>query len=205
MLNNFIKKIKINLLYIKNKLLFFIKLVNLKLIFNIAYFYVVYDCFTTIKNHSLFICSSLNTFINYINPSNLSIFLSFYFILSLRFFIFLKLKNSIKLKSLKLSNNSILISNNSYNKLYLQVLYYVYNKTTLIVNINYLYYWYLTFINCNIKNSYFLNYTVISLLDILKPINWYTVFKRHSYFGFYRITRQRWTELKSEEVNYLKY
>lgn len=34
---------------------------------------------------------------------------------------------------------------------------------------------------------------------------WYPLFKRHSYFGYFRAMRQRWGEVKSEEMNRLKY
>ncbi len=34
---------------------------------------------------------------------------------------------------------------------------------------------------------------------------WYPLYKRHSYFGYFRSMRQRWGEVKTEEVNRLKY
>jgi len=34
---------------------------------------------------------------------------------------------------------------------------------------------------------------------------WYPLFKRHSYYGYFRSMRQRWGEIKTEEFNRLKY
>ncbi len=34
---------------------------------------------------------------------------------------------------------------------------------------------------------------------------WYPLYKRHSYFGYFRSMRQKWGEVKTEEINRLKY
>ena len=34
---------------------------------------------------------------------------------------------------------------------------------------------------------------------------WYPLFKRHSYFGYFRSMRQKWVEVKSEEITRFKY
>ncbi len=45
-----------------------------------------------------------------------------------------------------------------------------------------------------------------SVISRLFSINyWYPLYKRHSYFGYFRSMRQKWGELKTEEVNRLKY
>lgn len=52
-----------------------------------------------------------------------------------------------------------------------------------------------------LKSQYFIYLIVFGLTRV----QWHTVFKRHSIFGFYRISRQTWVELKTEEINALKY
>ncbi len=80
--------------------------------------------------------------------------------------------------------------------------YVAYSLNNIYANIVYL---------CQVLlNNKFLNIFLLSTISSVifpnfKSIYWYPIFKRHSIFGYYRIARQNWVELKSEEVNYLKY
>jgi hypothetical protein len=191
MFNNFIKKIKLNLLTIKNKFLFFIKLINFNLFFNFFYFYIICSCFISIESYNTFFFQFLYNIIFFINPVlNIFIFLFFYFFISLTPVFLNVFKNLTNFKSSKifsLNSNNVVYSTS--NSVYLQFLYYLYNKSSFIININYLYYWYLSFINYYYFNNFLIRFFV-NFIYTSKPIYWYTVFKRHSIFGFYRSNRQ---------------
>lgn len=59
-----------------------------------------------------------------------------------------------------------------------------------------------------IKIIFNLNKIDISYAYLLISTNslyWYTIFKRHSYFGVYRSNRHDWIDQRLEESNFLKY
>lgn len=214
MFNSFVKKLKTNILYIKSNLLFFIKLVKFNYLLNILYLIIIFDCLININSYNFFICSFIDKFFYFINPLySLIVFLTFYFLISIKDIIILKLKNLIKLKNTKfnLSNSKLItqnyyVDNNNFNNIFLFSLYYIYNITSIKVVISYIYNWYLNFFKYNFSNLFISRFILNKLLlENVKPINWYPIFKRHSIFGYYRINRQRWVELKSEEINYIKY
>jgi hypothetical protein len=206
MFNIFVKRIKISISNIKDKFTSFVKLVNISLIFNAIYFIIVYDCIAHFKDQSLFMLPFFDSLLTRFNPNNLSLFILVLFIISI--------KNIIQnyfysTTSLKTTNTNYLMSSNAsafnYNSVYLYLLYITYNLNSMLININYLYFWLRTFITFNLKKLFLINFCIQYISHITKQISWYTVFKRHSFFGFYRVSRQRWTELKTEEINYLKY
>lgn len=93
----------------------------------------------------------------------------------------------------------------NYNSIYLWILYNLNVNNFFFVNLNFLisYVWnvlYLIF-----SKSYLIQFIISEVSLFTTQINWYPIFKRHSIFGYYRISRQNWVELKTEEVNYIKY
>lgn len=160
--------------------------------------------------------SGLNTIISD-NKSNLvfKVLLSFLFILQILDFnnsIFLNnqiilistsiLLNKVLLVLFLLVLNLVFLYFNNYtnqnNISFLYSLYFKYNFLALYAYVSYIYNWYLNILVFALKNLNISSYVKL-------PIFWYPIFKRSSIFGFYRISRQRWSELKTEEVNYLKY
>lgn len=170
-------------------------------------FYYVLACSSSINDTTLFYIA-LNNFFYFINSSyNLFFYFIFYFIISIHTIFFLNFKNFIKIKNNKLIFNLIPHNktNNSYNSLYLSSIYYFYNAVSLKVALSYLLTWIANFIYFSKSRSFYINFLFKSITGLTKSVNWYPIFKRHSIFGYYRINRQRWVELKSEEINYIKY
>jgi len=99
-------------------------------------------------------------------------------------------------------------SNLNYD--YLLFLYrnYYIRNISLLALFSYLFnnlrFYFIFFYNIFIKSfifSFFLE--IFSIL--FNKYYWYPIFKRHSYFGLYRHLRQKWVEVKCEEINRLKY
>jgi hypothetical protein len=85
-------------------------------------------------------------------------------------------------------------------------IYYVYN--TYVLNlISYFFdlskFYFLNFIYFY-KNS-FIDNLILELFYSRYSFVWSPLFKRHSYFGYNRSMRQKWIDIKSEEVNRIKY
>ena len=117
----------------------------------------------------------------------------------------MKFKNNKFLnKIVGLQYNNYVFSNN-FNNMFLNYLYYFFNIIALKTVFNHILSWIILFFSWNFKSLYFIKFLINIFSVSVKKINWYPVFKRHSIFGYYRINRQRWVELKSEEVNYIKY
>lgn len=192
MFTNFWKKWKISLPQIKDKFLFLIKFVNLKTFLYLIFWYTILDFIINDSISNIFFCSFLINFFNFISFSNLSFFLVFYILISL---------NGIFLNFFKIKLNL----NNTYNNLLLVFFFYLYNVFSFKINFIYLINWFLVFIKFNKLNLIKIIFLINYAFDKINVISWYTLFKRHSIFGFYRISRQRWVELKSEELNFLKY
>ncbi len=55
------------------------------------------------------------------------------------------------------------------------------------------------------RNSFVFITIYSAIVNFFSTNYWYPLYKRHSYFGYFRAMRQRWGEVKSEEVNRLKY
>ena len=145
MFNSIFKEIKKNILYMKNNLLVFIKLIKFDYIINIVYFIIMYDFLTYIDKNSTFIYSFLSQFFSYLNPLyNLSTFLLFYFLISIRSIVLLIFKNNFKSSNTKFDvkkvyfNSNNYLTNNNYNGILLQLLYSVYNIVSFKVVFSYL-------------------------------------------------------------------
>ena len=212
MFNSIFKEIKKNILYMKNNLLVFIKLIKFDYIINIVYFIIMYDFLTYIDKNSTFIYSFLSQFFSYLNPLyNLFTFLLFYFLISIRSIVLLIFKNNFKSSNTKFDvkkvyfNSNNYLTNNNYNGILLQLLYSIYNIVSFKVVFSYLMSWYSIFFKYTLNNFFVFRFILNSLQNFTKVVSWYPIFKRHSVFGYYRINRQRWVELKSEEINYIKY
>ena len=193
MFNNLFNKIKASLLQIKSKLASLFIFKNL-----ILYIIILFIC-CNIAFSSLFFFleqSFCNFLFNYINYSN-------YFYLTLLIFFLISIKNFFYALCLKLFNiNYIVVFNN--NNLYLNFLYLAYIKNIIIYSLYFLINYFNLFFKLVINSNYFLSY-ILNKINILFPVSFYPIFKRHSIFGYYRIARQNWVELRTEEVNFLKY
>lgn len=195
MFTNFIKLFKNNFNFIKVKIFVIIKLININLFFNFIFISLVLFC----------LIFNLEFLIDILYVYEVIFkFLSFIFIqysLITYILLFILIINKF-LRALWFKNNLELIFFN--NQSYLNLLYNFKLINFSKVSITYYYY----YLNC-FFNSLFSNNIIFVTLNLLKnklvQISWYPIFKRHSIFGFYRISRQRWVELKTEEVNYLKY
>lgn len=167
----------------KANLNFLSKLVNYSFILNSLISILLLDIlFST--NFLLIMYTPLNYVLDFITYWSIVFYLGFFLItISLIF----------------RNNNNLTFLNNS---LLLQINYYLSNiKVSFFENLEYLFAQFFFTLNNNAFKFYFLN----SILLNLRPIYWYPIFKRHSIFGYYRIARQNWVELKSEEVNFIKY
>ena len=145
MFNSIFKEIKKNILYMKNNLLVFIKLIKFDYIINIVYFIIMYDFLTYIDKNSTFIYSFLSQFFSYLNPLyNLFTFLLFYFLISIRSIVLLIFKNNFKSSNTKFDvkkvyfNSNNYLTNNNYNGILLQLLYSIYNIVSFKVVFSYL-------------------------------------------------------------------
>lgn len=212
MFNSIFKEIKENVLYMKNNLLVFIRLVKFDYIISIVYFFIIYDFLIYVNKTSAFAYYFVNQIFYYINPFyNLFIFLLFYFLISIRGIIVILFKNSSKFNDKKFNiikvyfNYNNYLVNDNYNNIIISLFYTMYNIISFKVVLSYLIDWYFAFFRYTFKNSYIFRFTLSRLQNFFKIISWYPIFKRHSVFGYYRINRQRWVELKSEEINYIKY
>jgi hypothetical protein len=142
MFNVFVKKIKTGVLNIRNKLIFFIKLVNLNLVFNLIYFIIIYDSIVHVKNHNSFLSSLLNNLLTYCNISELSTITFIFFIVSLKNILYSHFYNIVNSKTTKevsyFVNDSFFSF--KYNSIYLYLLYISYSFSSVLINLNYLYF-----------------------------------------------------------------
>lgn len=194
MFENFFKKIKTNVAFLKNRLVFLTEFKNRSFVFIISYYFLLF--FIMVDNNLFF----------YVNQSFFGLILDFLnyfnnFYLTLIILFALSVKNLIA-NYFNFFQNSV---NNQSNLLFLNFLYLVYIKDTLFINFNFFLSYLSFFFLYLAQTNYFLAFFMLKVRQILVPISWYTIFKRHSIFGYYRIARQNWVELKSEEVNFLKY
>ena len=129
----------------RNSLLVFIKLVRFDYIINFVYFFVIYNCLTCVSKNDVLVYPFLNQIFYYINPLySLSVFLLFYFLISIKNIIIILLKNNLKsneskfnIKKIDFNTNYYLASNN-YNGILLQLSYTLYNVISFKVVITYL-------------------------------------------------------------------
>lgn len=194
MFENFFKKIKTNVSFLKSKLVFLSELKSFNAIFNIIFFFFL--ALIMIDNNLYYYVnqSFMNIITEYVNYFN-----NFYLVIAVLFLI--SVKNLI-INTFSSSQNN---SNSQNNSIFLSVIYLTYIKDILLVNLSFLSAYFTYFILHTFQTSYLLNFCISKFRTLFVPISWYTVFKRHSIFGYYRIARQNWVELKSEEVNFLKY
>jgi len=197
MVDNFFKKVKTNLLSVKSKLVFLSEFRNFGFILNVLFWTLI---LLLIIDNNLFFAleqSFFNAFFTYLNYSSyFYVTLTVLFILSIKNFLYTMLLNLYGLTS------TVQFSNNS---LYLDVLYLSYLKNVLIIALTFLLNYVRYFFSVLINSNYVLTFIWSKILYTLTPISFYPIFKRHSIFGYYRIARQNWVELKTEEVNFLKY
>lgn len=182
---NFVGEFKSNFNFLKAKILNALKKLN--------YLIILDSCILTFCSFLLLGFNIIDTFLN---ASILNLLLSNNFIFYVLLFS-LSISNLILNKIYYKSNT---FNTENWNSLYLQILYSIYLRLNIKSNIIYLYY----SIGFLLKNLFLNNSFILKNLNF-RTLYWYPIFKRHSIFGYYRIARQNWVELKSEEVNYLKY
>ncbi len=185
MIMNFLGEFKYSLNFLKTKLINVFKKLNYLVILDVI---ILTFCAVLLLNLDV-LNIIFNSFLLNLLVSNNVLLLVLFFLVSISNLLI----NKLYYKSNKFNNEN-------WNVLYLQFLYVLYLRLNLKSNLIYLYYNILfIFKTIFVNNSY-----ILSNLNF-RTLYWYPIFKRHSIFGYYRIARQNWVELKSEEVNYLKY
>jgi hypothetical protein len=206
MFNSFLNKLKTNLLYLKNNVLFFLKLIKFTFLINIFYFSFIYSCLVQTNSSNTFIGGLVYGFFLFISVNySLLLFLLFYYTLSVKSLLFKKIQNitSFKKNKFLVTNNSI--GKKNFNNILLSFNYYVLGLEFIKSILSYIYSLYFFYVKYILKNLFLTNYLFNTITKLVTKVSWYPIFKRHSVFGYYRINRQRWVELKSEEMNYIKY
>jgi hypothetical protein len=204
MFNDFFNKLKTNLLHFKNNLLFFFRLVRLTFLLNIFYFFIIYSYLIQLGNN-IVPYSFINNFFLIINVNySLFLFIVFYLSLSLKSLLIKKVQNMSNFRKNKFLINSRENKKN-FNNILLSLNYYTLNLEFIKSTLSYVCSLYFFYIKYTFNNLFLTNYILFVASKLTTKISWYPIFKRHSIFGYYRINRQRWVELKSEEINYIKY
>lgn len=182
---NFLGEFKYSLNFLKTKLINVFKKLNYLVILDAIIFTF---CTILLLNFDVLNIIFNSFLLNFLISNNIVV-LSLFFLFSI---------SNLLINRLYYTSNKF--NSENWNVLYLQFLYVLYLRLNLKSNLIYLYY-NILFI---LKNIFVSNSYILSNLNF-RTLYWYPIFKRHSIFGYYRIARQNWVELKSEEVNYLKY
>ena len=191
MINNFFNEFKANISFFKNKLLYVFKNLNYLVVFDLFCLFFIIEILFKL-NILTFIMNFIFVFINFLLSINYTLILCLFILISVRNLILNKINGKSSFNNL--TSNS--------NKLYLNMLFIIYSRLNLKSNVLFI----VSYLNTLIlSNTFSLNYFFNSTISYFKNLYWYPIFKRHSIFGYYRIARQNWVELKSEEVNYIKY
>lgn len=191
MINNFFNEFKANISFFKNKLLYVFKNLNYLVVFDLFCLFFIIEILFKL-NILTFIMNFIFVFINFLLSINYTLVLCLFILISVRNLILNKINGKSSFNNL--TSNS--------NKLYLNMLFIIYSRLNLKSNVLFI----VSYLNILIlSNTFSLNYFFNSIISYFKNLYWYPIFKRHSIFGYYRIARQNWVELKSEEVNYIKY
>lgn len=171
---------------VKQSILYLVKNINF-------YFLVLFVySFCVDVRVNLFICSFIRTNIIFAN------FATFIFFFILTFFVLFILVYWFKY-TCSLVNSDWLV--------FMYRFYYLYNISFLSL-FSYIFdvvFFYFIFLYRLYKNSIFYLFFYNLFLNFFSTNLWYPIFKRHSYFGYFRSMRQKWGEIKTEEVNRLKY
>lgn len=160
MFENFFKKIKTNVTFFKNKLVFLAEFKNLSFAFNASFYFFIF--LIMIDNNLFFYInqSFLNLildFLNYFNNFYLTIFVLF----------FLSIKNLIA-SHFNFFHSS---SNNQNNLLFLNFLYLVYIKDMLFINFNFFLSYLGFFFSYLVQTNYFVAFFISKSKEIFIPIS----------------------------------
>ena len=85
--------------------------------------------------------------------------------------------------------------------------YFIFNLSILTL-VSYIYdtiKFYLFWLLFLFKNLFIVTFFINLLSSVFSQNCWYPIFKRYSYFGYFRSMRQKWVEVKSEEITRFKY
>ena len=161
---------------------------NLNFYFLLVFLY----SFCTSVRSNLLVCSFIRTNIIY---ADFGFFIVFFLIVYTILFIIFFFLNIVK-------------SVNNYDwLLFLYRNYFLFNLSflTLLSYIFDTFKFYILWLFSVFKNLFFFNFFIEIFNFIFNQSFWYPIFKRHSYFGYFRSMRQKWVEVKSEEVTRFKY
>lgn len=159
MFENFFKKIKTNVTFLKNRLVFLTEFKNLNFVFNISFYFLL-----------LLIMVDSNLFY-YINQSFLDLVLDLFnyfnnFYLTISILFLLSIRNLIASYFNFFQN-----SNSSQNNLlFLNFLYLVYIKDMLFINFNFFLTYLSFFFKYLMQTSYFLSFFMSKFKEIFVPI-----------------------------------
>jgi hypothetical protein len=164
------------------------------LIRNVNFYFLViflYSFCTSVRSN-LLVCSFIRNNVIY---ADFGFFIIFFLIVYTLLFILFYSLNIVK-------------NVNNYDwLLFLYRNYFIFNLSILTL-VSYIFdtfrffgFWLLSFF----KSSFFFNFLREIFNNIFCQTYWYPIFKRHSYFGYFRSMRQKWVEVKSEEINRFKY
>lgn len=198
MLNIFLIKFGSRLTLLNSRTAFFINAMRVNCLFSFLYFSIIILILISISLENILFSFFFNIFSDLDVNVNSSIFLFFYF--------------SISNKNLLLNYFGYFVGLNYFSKfqntsnwLFLLVYWFYYNFGLVLVNFAYFLNKLLFVVKKNLSSLVKINFFLIIIRKITYRHYWYPLFKRSSIFSYYRISRQRWTELKSEEINFLKY
>lgn len=164
------------------------------LIRNVNFYFLMiflYSFCTSVRSNIL-VCSFIRNSVIY---ADLGFFIGFFLIAYILLFICFYYLNIVK-------------SVNNYDwLLFLYRNYFVFNVSVLTL-ISYLVNtikFYVFWVFSLISNLFIFN-LILEIINVVSSQSfWYPIFKRHSYFGYFRSMRQKWVEVKSEEVTRFKY
>lgn len=163
MFENFFKKIKANLSFIKDKLAFFSELKSLNTIFNVIFLFFI---ILIMVDENLFYHinqSFINLPLSYINY-----FSNFYFVNLVLFFISVK---NIIYSTISSYNQKQNLSSKQHNSVYLYFIFLVYAKDIMMINVSYVMSYSIHFIKHLLNSNYFYSFVLHRINSSLTPIS----------------------------------
>ena len=164
------------------------------LIRNINFYFLIifiYSFCTSVRSN-LLVCSFIRNNVIYADFGFFIFYFLFVYFVLFFIFYFLNIVNTV----------------NNYDwLLFMYRNYFLFNLSILTL-ISYLYdtaKFYAYWLFFSVKNVFFFSFFSEIFFRLFSQSYWYPIFKRHSYFGYFRSMRQKWVEVKSEEITRFKY
>jgi hypothetical protein len=161
---------------------------NMNFYFLIAFFY---NFCTSIKSN-FFACSYIRDNIVCVD---FGVFVYYFFFTYIILFIYYYRKNKFKVSS---NYDWIIIVYRNYFNTEVAI-FRTFNN--FFNSIKFIFFWLLNYF----KNLLVLNIFLDFFNKLFSVSYWYPIYKRYSYFGYFRDMRQKWTETKTEEITRFKY